>query len=470
MSWEEDIFVAMCFFKLHSDRSQQTIEKAAAGFPTFQVNQQFLYEQPSGRLLYGALALSEADAANVKHLFHHGDTLLDAAHRFGPGPEATALRALLRRLGGQVCNLAEEETKELLMQHLPCPGTPTDVSAFSPASTPSSLNRTRASSLCPEHLDTAAALATIYTTGSAAASFFIDPLQLGAVPTNGTLRLLHSSSSSPLLAQQQQQQQQPTSTPPWFLPPSSPKPPMDEQPSASVGEVWKLTLPQVLSPLGDPSVSSTQFPFDASLGVWRCEVPSSCLSNPLVLAIGVSASGSRALAESGLRLDVEACVLPSPGIADGAGMWPTHLVASLSPLQTGVSAASFSVSWPRVNPGGGGGALPHAVVLFVCARTHDAFVNTPLSSTGELDTLFEPLAPPCPQHQYQPEQQQQQQQQQQQAWSFPVPRKWVQAPFSHPEDGFNHQQQQLQKQLLDAPNTYQQKQQQRPFSSTGAWR
>lgn len=327
-SWAEAVFVSLCLFQKQPQTSLQALKKTTQS-PEFRVNEQFIHT-PDGGISYGSLDLPVADASKVKYLFHSNDTLLDVAHRLGLGPEATEARTMLRRFEARVFNLLEEEAREVHSQKLPFPSTPTDVSVFpSPPTTPR---------LSPLSTSSSPSKSTppLFTLSPLSAPPFGSPIHLPPPPSLASQPLQLSSVEEAAVA-----------PPPLFTSPpttaaaagSAVVPPAPSaaslssllQASAAVGDVWRLTLPQAVSspPNGitddnHPTVCSTQFPFDQHLGAWRCEVPSNCLSNPLMLGVEVSRSGALNFAASGLRLDVEACVLPTPGAEDGKDGRPKH--------------------------------------------------------------------------------------------------------------------------------------------------
>ena len=140
-----------------------------------------------------------------------------------------------------------------------------------------------------------------------------------------------------------------------------------------------------------------------------------------MVRLALTDAGLRALAEAGLRIDVEACLLPHAGAHDGQAPFPTYLVASLDPAtsaagsavasNTGADAVAFALSWQALAASGALPGGPHAVVLFVQALPRASFVTKPLTGSGCLDSAAlaslsahhcspcvppQPLTPPSP--------------------------------------------------------------------------
>lgn len=150
---------------------------------------------------------------------------------------------------------------------------------------------------------------------------------------------------------------------------------------------WRLTLPTATNGTQPPAVSSEQFTYDEASSLWRVEIPSNALANPLSAQLDIMPEASEVMRRNAGRLEVEAFILPSPESADCEAPWRSQLVARLAVDQAGVGLARcgrtsrFSVSWPRA-PG-----LPYAVVFRIKVCVGDI---TGVVSSGELDTEFDP--------------------------------------------------------------------------------
>jgi hypothetical protein len=165
------------------------------------------------------------------------------------------------------------------------------------------------------------------------------------------------------------------------------------------------------------AVESSSFSFDSAAKTWRVEVPAHALSGASTeVRLAVTGPGAKALLAHGLRLDVEACLVPQPGHHEGAAPFPAYLVASLNPhnpdapatsswgggggsSSCGATEVAFTVSWDAT----AASLASPQVVLFVAARPVGAFVTKPLTR-GNLDAaaLIYQSAPQSPTHAYHP--------------------------------------------------------------------